>query len=86
MWRGKYRKWFCLNFTKMNELLKKYNPNKVNKMTFEEDVQLKQEMFLSLKPAERLTHSEELTRRIWREKYKYRSLKGIKVVKRTLEQ
>ena len=66
----------------MFELLKKYNPNKVNKMTFAEDAQLKQEMFLSLKPSDRLRHSEELAKRIWGKKYRYRSLKGLKVVKR----
>ena len=66
----------------MFELLKKYNPKKVNKLTFEEEAQLKQEMFLSLKPTERLQHSEELAKKIWGKKYRYRSLKGMKVVKR----
>jgi hypothetical protein len=67
------------------KLLKKYNPKKVNKMTFAEDAQLKQEMFLSLKPAERLQHSEELAKKIWGKKYRYRSLKGVKVRKRRAE-
>ncbi len=66
----------------MFELLKKYNPNKVNKITFAEDAQLKQEMFLSLKPSDRLRHSEELAKRIWGKKYRYRSMKGMKVVKK----
>lgn len=69
----------------MLKMLKKYNPNKVNKITFAEDAQLKQEMFLSLKPSERLQHSEELAKKIWGAKYRYRSLKGMKVKKRKVK-
>ena len=63
----------------MDDLLKKYNPRKLNKLSFAEEAQLKQEMFLSLKPVDRLKHSEMLAKKIWGKKYRYKTLRGVKV-------
>ena len=58
-----------------------YKGLKLRKLTFDEEIKIKQDEFMSLKPVERLRHSEELAKRIWREKYKYKSLKGTKILK-----
>jgi hypothetical protein len=68
----------------MPDLLKKFNPNRLNKMTPAQLAQLRQEMFLALKPLDRLRHSEGLAKQIWGPKYRYQSLKGLKVVKKKI--
>lgn len=66
----------------MVDLLKDYNPKRLNKMTPAQVAQLRQEMFLALELVDRLRHSEELAKRIWGKKYNSQSLKGLKGVKK----
>lgn len=56
----------------------------VKKTTFDEEQRQKDEAFLKLKPIERLIIHEQLRKRIWGDRYNKVSLKGLKVVKRSV--
>jgi hypothetical protein len=58
----------------------------VRKVTFEEEQKLKDDAFLKLKPTERLRIHEELRKKIWGDLYRYKSLKGMKVIKKNLQE
>ncbi|NOS90388.1 MAG: hypothetical protein HOP30_00555 [Cyclobacteriaceae bacterium] len=54
----------------------------VRKTSFEEEQKMKDDAFLKLKPTERLLLHEELRKKIWGDLYRYKPLKGMKVVKK----
>jgi hypothetical protein len=56
----------------------------VNKTSFEEEQQMKEEAFLRMSPAERLQVHEQLRKRIWGKDYNKVTLKGLKVTKKRL--
>jgi hypothetical protein len=62
------------------------NKTIVRKVTFEEEQKMKDDAFLKLKPTERLRIHEELRKKIWGDLYRYKSLKGMKVVKKNLRE
>lgn len=58
--------------------------NTVRKTTFEKEQREKDEAFLKLKPTERLQVHEEMRKKIWGSLYKYKPLKGMKVIKKRI--
>lgn len=58
----------------------------VRKTSPEEEQKMKDEEFLKLKPAQRLQIHEELRKRIWGKLYNKTRLKGLKVVKKQIDQ
>jgi hypothetical protein len=56
----------------------------VRKTTFDEDQRNKDAAFLRLKPTERLRIHEELRKKIWGDLYRYKSLNGVKVIKKKI--
>lgn len=58
----------------------------VHKVTFEEEQRMKDDAFLKLKPTERLRIHEELRKKIWGDLYRYKPPKGMKVVKKSLQE
>ncbi len=56
----------------------------VIKTTFDEEQRQKDEAFLKLKPIERLIIHEQLRKRIWGKQYNKLSLKGLKVIKKSV--
>jgi hypothetical protein len=58
----------------------------VRKTTFEEEQRMKDEAFLKLSPSERLRIHEQLRKKIWGEQYNSVSIKGMRVVKKPVQQ
>lgn len=56
----------------------------VIKTTFDEEQRQKDEAFLKLKPIERLIIHEQIRKRIWGKRYNKLSLKGLKVIKKSV--
>lgn len=65
---------------------KKRSGNIVRKTSPEEEQKMKDEEFLKLKPEQRLQIHEVLRKRIWGELYNKTRLKGLKVVKKQIDQ
>ncbi len=61
------------------------NPNKVTKISFEEDFEIKEHAFLRMTPLNRLRWNEKMRRKIWGEKLNTYSYKGMKVLKKKIK-
>ncbi len=58
--------------------------NKVTKISFKEDFEIKELTFLRMTPLNRLRWNEEMRRKIWGEKLNSYSYKGMKVLKKKI--
>jgi len=56
----------------------------VLKTSFDEEQEMKDLAFLKLKPTDRLRIHEEMRKRIWGKRYNKLSLKGLKIIKKTI--
>ncbi len=61
------------------------SPNKVTKISFEEDFEIKEQAFLSMTPLNRLRWNEKMRRKIWGEKLNAYSYNGMKVLKKKIK-
>ena len=60
-------------------------PNKIRKITFRDDFEIKEQAFLRMTPLDRLRWNEEMRRKIWGKKLNTYSYKGMKVLKKKIK-